>query len=232
LTDQRGHIDLFPQALSKAPVTKNAEATQEAAKKKQEYEDQYTMRFSNAAGFKQTLENPWYSQARNSTTASPPPTAATAEPRGKDVWGNSDTRRRERDATRTAAHDPLAAMRHGAARARQVERERKAWAEEKEREVRELKREEEERERKRRRRGGGRRRHEDGGDEDGLEGFSLDREVGDGDEMSRSRAQHGRDREERRKSRHKDSHSHHRRSHHGETTRHDRDRHRHRPHLH
>jgi hypothetical protein len=62
LTDHKGHISLFPTDSSKQPVEKNPEAEKEAAKKKREYEDQYTMRFSNAAGFKQGLENPWYSK--------------------------------------------------------------------------------------------------------------------------------------------------------------------------
>lgn len=50
LVDHTGHIDLFPEERSRAPIQKNEEAEREASKKKQEYEDQYTMRFSNAAG--------------------------------------------------------------------------------------------------------------------------------------------------------------------------------------
>ncbi|KAL2069971.1 hypothetical protein VTL71DRAFT_14651 [Oculimacula yallundae] len=63
LTDQRGNISLFPETIpsSSKIVEKNPEAEREAARKKKEYEDQYTMRFSNAAGFKQGLEKPWYS---------------------------------------------------------------------------------------------------------------------------------------------------------------------------
>ncbi len=58
LVDHKGHIDLFPQEKSSRHAEKNAEAEKEAAKKKREYEDQYTMRFSNAAGFKQGLYAP------------------------------------------------------------------------------------------------------------------------------------------------------------------------------
>ncbi|KAH7397664.1 hypothetical protein BKA64DRAFT_672494 [Cadophora sp. MPI-SDFR-AT-0126] len=62
LVDQRGNISLFPETIpsSSKIAEKNPEAEREAARKKKEYEDQYTMRFSNAAGFKQGLEKPWY----------------------------------------------------------------------------------------------------------------------------------------------------------------------------
>lgn len=127
LTDKSGHIDLFPQEPSNKQVEKNAEAEKEAAKKKKEYEDQYTMRFSNAAGFKQGLENPWYSK-----------TDPTADQPGTDVWGNEDPRRKSRQAAKIVSNDPLAIMRQGAAKARQVERERKRRREEREKELQEL----------------------------------------------------------------------------------------------
>ncbi|KAI9046610.1 hypothetical protein LZ554_009353 [Drepanopeziza brunnea f. sp. 'monogermtubi'] len=91
LVDQRGHIDLFPRpepAPTKA-AEKNAEAEKETARKRKEYEDQYTMRFSNAAGFKQGLENPWYSKTGGK--------GIEEEVVGRDVWGNEDPRRRERE---------------------------------------------------------------------------------------------------------------------------------------
>ena len=160
LVDRTGHIDLFPQEPSPRVVEKNPEAEKEAAKKKKEYEDQYTMRFSNAAGFRQGLENPWYSKP----TAEPQ--AVEEEEPSKDVWGNEDPRRKQREAARIASNDPLAFMRQGAAQVRQVEKERKRWTEEKEREMRELG--EAERRRKKRKR-----RREDG-DKDDLEDFRLD----------------------------------------------------------
>lgn len=173
LVDHAGHIDLFPQERAGKPA-KNAEAEKEAAQKKKEYEDQYTMRFSNAAGFKQGLESPWYS--KGSATVS----AVEEDTPSKNVWGNEDPRRKERDAARIVSSDPLAAMRQGAAQVRQVERERKRWREEKEKELREL-REEEKRKRRRR-------RHDD---RDDLESFRLD-EPG-----SSRRREHDRDRERR-----------------------------------
>ena len=184
LSDRAGHIDLFPQELSKKMAEKNPEAEKEAAKKKKEYEDQYTMRFSNAAGFKQGLENPWYSKA----TAEPQ--AVEVEVPGKDVWGNEDPRGKQREAARVASHDPLAFMKQGAAQVRKVEKERKRWREEKEREMQELEEAERRRHKKRRRR-------EDDA-EDNLEEFRLDEPEG-----RSSRRHHDHDRE--RRHRHKES---------------------------
>lgn len=200
LVDHAGHIDLFPQERSRK-AEKNPEAEKEAAKKKKEYEDQYTMRFSNAAGFKQGLESPWYSKG-SATVA-----AVEEDTPTKDVWGNEDPRRKERDVARIVSNDPLAAMRQGAAQVRQVERERKRWQEEKDKELRELR--EEEKRKKRHRR-----RHDDSDD---LEGFRLD----DPDRESSRRRDHDRDKERRhqhkiskRRSHREESSSGHRHRHH------------------
>jgi hypothetical protein len=202
LTDHKGHISLFLSPSTHPPVEKNSEAEKESAKKKREYEDQYTMRFSNAAGFKQGLENPWYSKPTGGGEVE-----AADEVVGKDVWGNEDPRRREREAKRVMDNDPLAFMKKGAEQVRQVERERKQWREEKERELRELEKAERRQKRKR--------RHED--DEDDLENFTLDRP-----DNSSSR-RHERERE------YKHRHQHSSRSSHGEERRH---RHRHSHHRH
>jgi hypothetical protein len=127
ITDSRGHIDLFPPRSQYQE--KNEEAEAERAKKKREYEDQYTMRLSNAAGFKQGLTTPWYS-----TTGQ-----IEAEIPAKDVWGNDDMGRREREKGRANANDPLAAMKRGVKQLREVEKSRKEWIAERERELRELK---------------------------------------------------------------------------------------------
>lgn len=208
LIDHKGHIDLFPQERpQKLAVEKNPEAEKEAARKKKEYEDQYTMRFSNAAGFKQGLEKPWYSKAGSRKEADEEEVMPS-----KDVWGNEDPMRREREAKRIASSDPLAMMKQGAAQVRQVERERKQWREEKEKELREL----EEAGVKRKRH---KRRYDD--DEDGLEDFSLDkpertpsRRQSEHNKERRhrhkhsSRSSHRDDREEDRRRRHR--HRHHR----------------------
>ncbi|KAI9765175.1 MAG: hypothetical protein M1840_007768 [Geoglossum simile] len=133
LVGKDGHISLFPQEGSHFQVQKNPEAEAEAAKKKREYEDQFTMRFSNAAGFKQGIEKPWYSSLQ-------PKPEDTADPVGKDVWGNDDKGRKERGRRRMEDEDPLLAMRKGVTGLREVENDRRKWKEEREEEFREINR--------------------------------------------------------------------------------------------
>jgi hypothetical protein len=198
LVDHAGHIDLFPQEPVGRPP-KNAEVEKEAARKKKEYEDQFTMRFSNAAGLKQGLENPWYS--KSSATVS----AVEEDAPSKNVWGNEDPRRKERDSARMVSSDPLAAMRQGASQVRQVERARKRWREEKEKELRELQ-EEERRTRKHRK------RHRD--DPDDLESFRLDEpDLSRRRESDRDKERRHRHRESSRRS-HRDERNGHRHRHH------------------
>ena len=195
LVDHAGHINLFPVEGPQRNGTKNEEAEKEAAGKRREYEDQYTMRFSNAAGFKQsTGQKPWYQsmdEEREKETVS------------KDVWGNEDPRRKEREKTRVAADDPLAMIQKGVSDLRKVERERKKWKEEREKEIKELISSDKKNERKER----GRRRRSS--EDDGLEGFGLD--DGDGSKSGRRRDDRGGD--------DKSSRSHHRHSHSNEPER-------------
>ena len=190
LTDANGHINLFPMdgTQHRAP-DKNAEREAEKAKRKKEFEDQYTMRFSNAAGFKQDVgEKPWYQQTGLPKGDGDIDAGDVQAPLMKDVWGNDDPRRQERAKLKAAAEDPLAAMRKGVTGLREAEREKKRWKEERDREIRELEGEERRRERrrkKRRRRGGS----QDEGDE--LEGFSLEGDDGAGaDDRTRRRQHH------------------------------------------
>ena len=159
ITDVNGHINLFPMDGTRHNAPKNAEAEAEKANKKKEFEDQYTMRFSNAAGFKQAIgEKPWYHKSGAIADGN-----AEVEVPSKDVWGNEDPRRKEREKMRTIADDPLAAIQKGVAGVREAEKERKKWKEEKDREIREIEEAERRRDRRRRRREG-----------DDLEDFSLD----------------------------------------------------------
>ncbi|KAI9827138.1 MAG: hypothetical protein M1819_007029 [Sarea resinae] len=206
LSDSTGHINLFPQE-AQARKEKNPEAEAEAARKKREFEDQYTMRFSNAAGFKQKLEKPWYSSVEDKNGDVLP------EENGKDVWGNEDKGRKDRDMMRINSMDPLASIKRGVKVLKDVEREKSKWTEEWQNEMRALQREQERRHRKRRRDEA----------EDGLEGFSLDHPP--------SRDERGATRHDRHRHSH---HSHRQRSlsrnherHHHRSDRH-RDRHRHR----
>lgn len=100
---------------------KNADAEREASEKKREYEDQYTMRFSNAAGFKQSPgESPWYSKSDKLDTRHEKDIACS-----KDVWGNDDPCRLQREKMRMVNNDPLVMMKAGASRVREIEREKK-----------------------------------------------------------------------------------------------------------
>ena len=141
--DHHGHIDLFGDERSRAHADKNPEAERERQKQKQEYEDQYTMRFSNAAG-KNATSKPWYSQADAAQEETAPL---------KDVWGNHDPRRKQRDTDRIASSDPLHMMKKGASRVRELKKERKRFQEEREEELRQMRRDERRRHKHKRREG-------------------------------------------------------------------------------
>ena len=215
ITDVKGHINLFPMEGTRHNAPKNAEVEAEKAKKQKEFEDQYTMRFSNAAGFKQVVgEKPWYHKisATGGGNGEEEEEEEEVEAPSKDVWGNEDPRRKERDKMRTINDDPLAAIEKGVAGVREVERERKKWKEEKDREIRELEEAERRRERRRRKRR----------EADDLEDFNLD-DSAKTDDRSRRHRHHHRSRDDsspdshqRRsrspnRSRHRSHHHHHHR---------------------
>lgn len=103
---------------------KNPEAEKEAFQKKREHEDQYTMRFSNAAGYKKSSgESPWYSSTKLEIREAD-------MKRSKDVWGNEDPKRSDRENERILKNDPLLIMKAGAKRVREVEKKRKRHVEE------------------------------------------------------------------------------------------------------
>ena len=100
ILDERGHIQLFAPEEEKG-VQKNEEAEKEKRTKERELEDQYTMRFSNASGYRQENGDPWYidrERRRESETV------------GKNAFGRDDPRRHERDKARMLSKDPMAAM--------------------------------------------------------------------------------------------------------------------------
>ena len=174
LVDRRGHIDLFPIDGPRLSAPKNAEVEAEKAKKQKEYEDQYTMRFSNAAGFKKSIaEKPWYQSLDQEKDK-------LSEPLSKDVWGNDDPRRKEREKSKVAADDPMAAMQKGVSQLREVEKERRLWREEKNREMMELDG------MQRRKKHRPHRKHE----VEEVEEFSLDAPVVDKDEGKSHRSKH------------------------------------------
>lgn len=138
IVDHAGNIDLFG---AQSRVEKNEEAERDAQKKKREYEDQYQMRFTNATG-RHGTSNPWYSKSDSLVKV------AAQEP-AKDVFGNDDPRRKERAAQRMSASDPLAMMKRGAAKVREIKQDRKKYQEERDEELRQLRRDEKRRERRR-----------------------------------------------------------------------------------
>ncbi|KAG5659256.1 hypothetical protein KAF25_000458 [Fusarium avenaceum] len=142
IVDHNGHIDLLGDEKSRAHAEKNEEAEKEAKKKKQSYEDQYMMRFSNAPGKDGALK-PWYSQSD----------AAAPDASSKDVWGNQDPNRKERDTKRIVSNDPLAMMKKGASKVRELKQDRKRFLEEREAELKQMRRDERHREKRRRRHG-------------------------------------------------------------------------------
>ncbi|KAI1068908.1 hypothetical protein LB507_006454 [Fusarium sp. FIESC RH6] len=140
IMDHNGHIDLLGDEKSRAHAERNEEAEKEAKKKKQSYEDQYMMRFTNAAG-KDGAIRPWYSQSDG----------VAPDASSKDVWGNQDPNRKERDAKRIVSNDPLAMMKQGASKVRELKQDRKRFQQEREEELKKMRRDERHREKKRRR---------------------------------------------------------------------------------
>ncbi|KAB5582425.1 hypothetical protein GE09DRAFT_1074864 [Coniochaeta sp. 2T2.1] len=110
-------------------------------------------------------EDPWFLRG------------VVAELPGRDAWGKEDPGRKARDAVRIDKNDPLAMMKLGARKVREVTKERKREEEERERELKAL-RKEGRRDKRRKREGRGR------NEDDELEGFSLDATV-KGDESDR-----------------------------------------------
>lgn len=189
-----GHIDLFGAPPQEDKAGKNAEYEKEAARKKRETEDQYTMRFSNAAGRDGfAAGDPWYASSNNRQRSLVLATAGKAEEIGieaptKNVWGRDDPKRQDREVKRIASNDPLAMMKMGAKKVREIEKERRRENEERARELKELEREErrkEKRMRRERRDGdGGSHRHRSGRSE-----HSERRHHDDEREETRSRHQ-------------------------------------------
>ncbi|KAL7934850.1 hypothetical protein V8C35DRAFT_299975 [Trichoderma chlorosporum] len=131
IVDAAGHIDLFGNERARAHAEKNEEAEAEKKKKEKQYEDQYTMRFSNAAG-KDGISKPWYSQREG----------VAPDASSKDVWGNNDPDRKTRDNQRINSNDPLAMMKKGASQIRELKKERMRIQAERDEELRQLRKEE------------------------------------------------------------------------------------------
>ncbi|ATY66197.1 homocitrate synthase [Cordyceps militaris] len=211
IVDRRGHIDLFGGDVDRSRHTeKNEDAERDKRRKEREYEDQYTMRFANAGG-QPGLDAPWYAAEDGSTAQ---------KQVAKNVWGRDDPKRKDREAKRTVASDPLAMMKQGAARVRELRQERGKLEEERDRELRQMRREEERRERRGQHRAGRRRSRsprEEGRQRSGYgrsAGRSRDEEhrhrdrSGDGSRDDRRRRHRSRSRDRGRHGRHEDEKRH------------------------
>jgi hypothetical protein len=210
LTDHAGNIDLFPVDMKESiKREKNAEVEKEKRRKERTFEDQYTMRFSNAAG-REGLEKPWYAAQQKSSEHNKDDTAALeyAGFENKNVWGNEDPRRIEREQARISSNDPFAFMQQAQNQLKRSKEDKKKWAAERDRELREL-RATQEREDRRSRHHKRKRR-----DEDPVESISKD-EARRSIDRARSKHKHGHRHGDRSRSRdraaHKLSHRHERR---------------------
>jgi hypothetical protein len=150
LTDDAGNIDLFPVDMKEAiKREKNAEVEKQKRKKERAFEDQYTMRFSNAAG-RDGLENPWYAAQQKPAKQTEEAVAALeyAGFENKNVWGNEDPRRKEREQARISSSDPFAFMQQAQTQLKKSKEDKKRWAAERERDLRELRATQEDEDRK------------------------------------------------------------------------------------
>lgn len=195
LVDAGGHIALFrPEPEAGVAEKKAEEAARAAAKKKREEEDARATRFTDAAGRGGeglTDGGPWYAKAQRRKSDDGAAVVEFDAPT-KDVWGNEDPRRKERSAARLTANDPLAMMKRGAAKVRELGKVRERDAKERERELRQLRREERRREKRKRRE----RREREDGDLDGDDGFSVEAPKSERERAERRR-QRGHHEEER-----------------------------------
>jgi hypothetical protein len=140
LIDHAGHIDLFPVDMKEAVKReKNAEVEKEKRRKERAFEDQYTMRFSNAAG-RDGLDRPWYAAQQKPAKQAEEDIAALEYPgfESKNVWGREDPRRKEREQARITSNDPFAFMQQAQSQLQKSKEDKKKWAAERERELREL----------------------------------------------------------------------------------------------
>ncbi|KAK1818045.1 hypothetical protein LTR12_007570 [Friedmanniomyces endolithicus] len=170
LIDHAGHLQLIPAPDEKAirKAGKNDAAEAEKAQKRKREEDQVTMRFSNAAGFKNGMEKPWYASNKLAGVeeSGASKTVVLTEVNEKDVWDHENPRRKDRERSRTTSGDPFAAMKHAQRQLKQSSFDKERWQRERMAELEGLRKTEEKQKRLDRRR--------ELVDDAGLDGFSLD----------------------------------------------------------
>ena len=172
LFDDNGHIDLVQQGPT------SAQAGEKSSRIQRPVPDELGVKLSDAAGRISGSTKPWYS----STTADG---GYAHETVSKDVWGNEDAGRLQRNLKRVDANDPLADMKRGLKQLREAETRREEWKSQRERDlndVEDLARKERKRQRRRR-----------DAEEESLDGFDLDgghRKHQEPEDRSRHRHKH------------------------------------------
>lgn len=167
LTDHTGHIDLFPVDMKEAiKREKNAELEKEKRRKERSFEDQYTMRFSNAAGSK-GLDGPWYTSKQKASNENEDDVALLelSALENKNVWGNEDLLRKQREKSRMVSSDPLAFMQQAQHQLKKSKADKQKWAAERDKDLRELRAAQEREDRRDRHRKRKKREHEDDNDD-------------------------------------------------------------------
>lgn len=178
LQDREGHIQLVPVPEDRSK-RKADEKEETQRRKKDDNEEQQGMRFTDAAGYRKGTSKPWYASSESRTQASSRSAneLMLAELQGKDVWGNEDPRRKEREQNRITSSDPFAMMQQAQKQLKRSETDREKWQKDRDRELQKLKHEGERRQRHERKHESRRSRRREGRhdkDEDELEDFSLD----------------------------------------------------------
>ncbi|KAF2445687.1 hypothetical protein P171DRAFT_431083, partial [Karstenula rhodostoma CBS 690.94] len=206
LVDHAGNINLFPIDIKEQMKReKNEEVEKEKRKKERVLEDQYTMRFSNAAGRGGLGQQPWYA-SRDSKTAEQDESddKALAFPGldNKNVWGNEDPLRKKREESRIASNDPFAFMQRAQLQLKNSKADKKKWAAERDRELVGL-RAAQERSSRREKHGRKKRRVDDEHD-DGEDGGARDKERS----SSHKHRRKSRSRSRERRYEHSSSHQH------------------------
>ena len=127
LLDHDGHLQLFASAENTSRGPKKSRA-------KPSDRDQDRRRgvlLTDAAGYRNRMRDPWYvdTGGKEEGGADVPPVAhaplSAVEPR--DVWGNEDPRRREREQNRVSKSDPFALMQSAQRQLKQSERDKRQW---------------------------------------------------------------------------------------------------------
>jgi hypothetical protein len=152
LHDGRGHIQLVSAPDERHASSKDEKALKRKKDEEESQQQQQGMRFSDAAGYRKgPTSKPWYSDnpAREHV---PPSELILADLPGKDVWGNADPRRVERERNRLVSSDPFAMMQQAQKQLKRSEGDRERWLAKRDREMEGLRREEERRRRRERER--------------------------------------------------------------------------------